>query len=326
MIGRDPVEVRKSQVLGAWAAPALDAFRRVRYGPTPDIDAFPQHVDVGEIGNSVVASAVRGTDPCLVARLGHTEARAVNLYTRWRRSPFLRLPYNRSTRRALRVNAGFFPADDDQIDRFAERMLSDVSEADVMAVWLFIPGEHTIIRERCPAARLVMGECLESMRYQNPWTAELSGKVVLVVHPFARSIEAQYREHRGRLFANPKVLPEFELKTLRAIQSIGGNDPGFKSWFDALDHMCDQIAREKYDIAVIGAGAYGLPLGAFVKRQGGKAVVMGGATQVLFGIKGRRYETDFADSIGAMFNESWVRPLPEETPRDFDAIEGGAYW
>jgi len=83
---------------------------------------------------------------------------------------------------------------------------------------------------------------------------------VLVIHPFVRSIESQYRAHRSELFSNPDVLPEFELKTMASVQSIAGNTDGFESWFDALDDMRDRIGREQFDIAIVGAGRTVCPL------------------------------------------------------------------
>ena len=54
--------------------------------------------------------------------------------------------------------------------------------------------------------------------------------------------------------------------------------------------MKAQIDKEDFDICLIGAGAYGFPLAAYVKRKGKKAVHLGGALQLLFGIKGSRWE------------------------------------
>jgi len=30
--------------------------------------------------------------------------------------------------------------------------------------------------------------------------------------------------------------------------------------------------------------------------------------------------------MAAMMNEHWVRPLPEETPKQNKKVEGGCYW
>jgi hypothetical protein len=57
--------------------------------------------------------------------------------------------------------------------------------------------------------------------------------MVLVIHPFADSIEAQYRR-RELLFDNPGVLPDFHLKTVRAVQSLAGNKAPFNDGFEAI--------------------------------------------------------------------------------------------
>lgn len=89
-----------------------------------------------------------------------------------------------------------------------------------------------------------------------------------------------------------------------------------------------------YDIALIGCGAYGFPLAAHAKRMGKQAVHLGGALQLLFGIKGHRWETmeygtDILPRGGMymeMFNEHWVRPTVAETPRTAQKVENACYW
>lgn len=294
-------------------------------GKKPQETDYGRPILFGEAGNLLVRETVRRGKPSLVARIGASELRCVSYFTRahWLRKAGV--PYPRSVRSQMRLNAGFFPANGSQLDRFATEFLDSVSRTDVMAVW-FNRNEHRIVHRYCPSASLVELDSLEAMRFQEPWTAALAGQVVLVVHPFARSIESQYRTHRRQLFANPATLPEFELKTIRAVQSIAGNTEGFGTWFDALSDMRDRISAQQFDIAIVGAGAYGLPLAAFVKSLGKQAIHLGGATQVLFGIKGRRWETEYADSLGAMINQYWVRPLPEETPEGAELVEDACYW
>ena len=79
-------------------------------------------------------------------------------------------------------------------------------------------------------------------------------------------------------------------------------------------------------VALIGAGAYGLPLAAHVKKLGKKAIHVGGGLQLLFGIKGSRWENDPGYGLGEILNEHWVKPLPEECPSHAKSIEGGCYW
>lgn len=161
-----------------------------------------------------------------------------------------------------------------------------------------------------------------------PWTSALEGKKVLVVHPFAASIERQYATNRTKIFQNlpiENILPEFELITLKAVQTLGDSTSEFKDWFEALDYMVNQCRQIDFDVAIIGCGAYGFPLAAEIKRMGKIAVHLGGATQVLFGIRGGRW--DAYDGVYAeMMNEYWVRPSDEEKIKDSDKIENGCYW
>lgn len=220
----------------------------------------------------------------------------------------------------LRNGAGLFPVTPDMLDRFGDRMLADIAEVDVLGVWL--DGEERLQRFM-PRARTVNLRDLEPYYHSDPWSSVLAGKTVMVVHPFAQSIERQYGR-RQRLFADPRILPEFELKTLRAVQSIAGNQPDYRDWFSALDAMCDQLSAAAFDVAIIGAGAYGFPLAAHVKRLGRQAVHLGGATQILFGIRGRRW--DELPFFASLFNEHWVRPAAGESPEGYQNVEGGCYW
>jgi hypothetical protein len=186
---------------------------------------------------------------------------------------------------------------------------------DVLGSWL---TAERVFKEQLSSATKVHLEELPPHRHADPWSEALAGKTVLVIHPFTKSIQAQYKK-RTLLFEDPRVLPEFELKTITAVQSLAYNTSnGFATWFDALDHMCGQMTQTEFDVAIIGCGAYGFSLAAFAKRLGKKAVHLGGATQLLFGITGKRW--------GDIGNEHWVRPLPEERPQGFEKVEGGCYW
>ena len=123
---------------------------------------------------------------------------------------------------------------------------------------------------------------------------------------------------------DPRVLPRFELKTLAAVQSSAGTPTRFGDWFEALDFMADAVAATEFDVALLGCGAYGFALAAHVKRLGRTAVHLGGPCQILFGIKGRRW--DEHDVVGRLYNDSWVRPSDTERPASYLEVEEGCYW
>ena len=115
---------------------------------------------------------------------------------------------------------------------------------------------------------------------------------------------------------------------------MGKIQVGFETWFDALDWMCARVREIDFDVALIGAGAYGLPLAAYVKGLGKKAVHLGGPTQLMFGIRGKRW--DQWPQFQKLYNEHWTRPLAEETPGAIRMFDGApseaegqptrAYW
>ncbi len=222
--------------------------------------------------------------------------------------------------RSMCNNAGFFPEDEKYLEQFYERMKQDMQSIDILGSWL---KEEKVVDDLISKAIKVQLPDLEPYYNKRPWTKALEGKKVLVIHPYAESIQLQYKK-RELLFENQDILPVFDLKTIKAVQSIAGSKTGYASWFEALDAMCEDVSKTDFDIAIIGCGAYGLSLAAYVKRIGKKAVHLGGATQILFGIKGKRWEEH--EVISKLMNEHWVRPLQSEYPANYTNVEAGCYW
>jgi hypothetical protein len=287
----------------------------------------------GQAVNDLVRRRLESGEPLMASRLGRVEMNAVLRYLNMQTPGSFRTRLGRylfqgsgpfwwddDVRFFLQNNAGFFPTSDEYLRRFSERMLQDIQSLDLLSSCC--PGEVRL-REYFPQAIITPLPALEPYYHTDPWSQVLEGKKVLVVHPFEASIRSQYAR-RSVLFRDPKVLPAFELLTLKAVQSISGASTGYPDWFEALDWMCGQIARMDFDLAIIGAGAYSLPLAAFVKKLGKQSLHLGGATQILFGIRGSRW--DRMPFFQQLYNEHWIRPLPEETPQNYLSVEGGCYW
>ena len=68
----------------------------------------------------------------------------------------------------------------------------------------------------------------------------------------------------------------------------------------------------------------GMIIGSKLKNAGLQVIVMGGATQILFGIKGKRWNNH--EVISTFFNNAWVSPNPENIPLNYSLVEGGCYW
>jgi len=287
--------------------------------------------------NDLIRDIVLKNTPSMISRFGKVELNCVNAYlekcnfSQLKGISFLKYYLQNNSRAYSEIckyeisnNAGVFPDDHNALDRFSEIYLDCIRSIDVLGVWKFIRKENEIIKKYCPNAKLVDPAGLEPYYHQNPWSSSLKGKKILVVSPFAQSIYKNYQLNQSKIFENKNTLPEFTLKTLKAVQSIAGNSTGFKSWFEAIDYMKNEISKIDFDVAILGCGAYGLPLASYIKDMGKIAIHLGGATQILFGIKGKRWDDNPA--ISKFYNQYWVRPDASEIPSSADKVENGCYW
>jgi hypothetical protein len=105
---------------------------------------------------------------------------------------------------------------------------------------------------------------------------------------------------------------------------VGGWPPGVLSWQSAVEHIVGEVVKSRATIALIGCGGLGMIIAGELKKKGISALVLGGAIQVLFGIKGRRWANHSV--ISGFWNDAWVWPAGDEIPRGAVLVEGGCYW
>lgn len=305
----------------------------------------PECVCDRQEANDLIYRLLMSGRPCMIARFGTVELNCINNYlcVSSKDSYFKKIKnyitdnthtpwWNKDHFKPMMINAGIFPMGIQTAERFSLRNLEDIPLIDILACHQyyekFMPLKQDVQR--------IQLEMLYPFFVERPWTKALKGKKVLIVHPFVSSIQKQY-ERKDLVFPQ-MILPEFELITLKAVQSAGNSKPEFSSWFEALNYMESKISKIDFDICILGCGAYGLPLAAFVKRMGRQAVHMGGATQLLFGIKGRRWLEDYKGfwhyrpnvdiniDYTSLFNDAWVFPSEKEKPAGLNKIENGCYW
>lgn len=229
--------------------------------------------------------------------------------------------------------AGFFPNDITLLDPFLNEMKSAMAKMDFIAPsGQFL--ENYFINHYTGKDIIVSKsfDLFEICRLKEVWTPALKGKKVLVVTPFAKTVETQYQK-REFIFSGTDILPKFQLLTYQSLMTVGDlKDDRFETWFDALKFMEKEILDLDFDIALLGCGAYGFPLAARIKKAGKQAVHMGGVLQILFGIMGKRWDgtrtggsVQIREDIAPYYNEYWTYPL-EEKPSEASKVEYGPYW
>ena len=268
-----------------------------------------------------IRQIINAGKPALISRFGSNEAHctAEGIGIKYGKKK----KFSPSILNRIYLNAGVFPYGEKMAMRFCEISAEAAVQVDLLGWWTSFMQDYLALEVCKKDIALTHLGHLEPYYSDTPWSAELKGKKVLVIHPFKTSIEQQYQK-RELLFKNPDMLPDFELTVVQAVQTIAGQkDDRFENWEQALNYMYNEAMKQDFEIAIIGCGAYGMPLAAKLKQAGKIAIHLGGATQLLFGIKGARWDNNLGKEL---YNEHWVRPMDSEVPEASKNVENGCYW
>lgn len=297
--------------------------------------------------DSLISRAVESSAPLFSMRPGGTELMVLDHYLTKRVARpkkleiYLRALFKSHVVRQVRDDAadygpqlstgetlsGISPQSARNHDEFSAEYLRCIGLADLLVLYHWTAWASSLgMSENIPNTRFESFDPFERhFRTGSSWLDSLAGKRVLVVSPFATSIEKQYRrKHRISVVAD--VLPDFRLHTLEPPVTFAGRRSN-SSWFKELDQARRKMDQLSFDVVLSSAGAYGAPLAAYAKQLGKVGIHFGGSLPLLFGIHGQRWTEDsyyFLNGIGKL--ENWIKPVAEERPEGFESVEGGAYW
>ena len=282
----------------------------------------------GQEVSDTISEAIIGNKPFVLSRFGSEEIKWYVQYKLLSRSYPSRI-YSYITckadtwKRESRIidNLTLQPKSLAMTEAFVQAMDNALPEIDLLGSWLKLEQSPEVQR-RLSCNKYAYLVDIEPYYHPNPWSASLAGKRVLVVHPMVSSIQSQYAK-RQQLFEDQHVLPAFQLITLEAKYF---DDPVYNTWEKIYKYYLEEISRLTFDIAILGCGSWGMPVAGEIKRMGKPALHLGGATQVLFGIIGNRWERLYPDFTTRFVNEYWVRPLQEETPSWAKEYDKYSYW
>jgi hypothetical protein len=299
-------------------------FKGIDTSKYKSIDLIDLH---GEEISKAIFDAIESGKPFMLSRFGSEEIKWYVQYKVLSRSLPVRIwkyisCQSETWERDGRVidNLTFKPRSLEGTQYFIAQMDKAIPQIDLLGSWLKLEqSKYVFPKLSCRFAFLVD---IEPYYHQEPWSRALSRKKVLVIHPMEDSILRQYAK-RKFLFNDERVLPDFELITLKAKYF---DDPHFDSWSKIYHFYLDEIVKIDFDVALIGCGSWGMPLAAEIKLMGKVALHLGGATQNLFGIIGKRWEELYPEFTSKFFNDHWERPMVNEVPRWAEKYDGKAYW
>jgi hypothetical protein len=219
------------------------------------------------------------------------------------------------------VNAGLWP----NATGFAETAAEATKAADVLAAgWYeplaekeaeFLHDTHSLKVQLAALEPYYAPEHLQ-------WSRLLADQRVAVVSSFAETIKRQIKKP---IWPNGLLPPSIDLVTIRTgfppAISPGSWPPAVRCWQDAVNLIVQEVEMAKVRIVLLGCGALGMLAAHRLRQSGHICIVLGGALQILFGIKGRRW---LSEPVAAHFNEHWV--FPPNPPPGAELIEGACYW
>lgn len=162
------------------------------------------------------------------------------------------------------------------------------------------------------------------------WTRYLAGKRVAIINSFATTCDEQTYMAKALWADSESLLPSsttwVPIQTYYGPLVANGNAawPNATNYKEAIEDVVERTLEQKVNVAIIGCGGLGMIIGSQLKKAGVQCIVMGGATQILFGVKGKRWLNH--DVISKFFNDAWVFPPSSCVPKNALHIEGGCYW
>jgi len=262
--------------------------------------------------NELIKNAINDSKPKAFGKMGNVEASHILTYLN--NTPSL-------IGQQLFVNAGIYADSLDTFVSWCRHYLKSVKNLDSILQW-------------CNEDKLVLsqmgykGDVQNSFEGIEPfvlgeegWHYQLKDKTVLCVSPFPDTVQTQVRKFN-------KIWNGAEIGNLITVKSpyseaLTGEKP--KPWIDKLDDMISQINHLDFDFATVGCGGFSLIICDHIKKLGKPCVHLGGGNQILYGIRGKRWDEGFKHHEWYGTKE-WIRPLPHETPPRKFYVEGGCYW
>lgn len=270
-----------------------------------------------EVVISMMKSMLKDNKPFAVGRMGMVE---LNMMTEAEQKDDLgKVLFKR------KYEAGEWDSIENNRRQFVELTRKAYADIDILANWYNGYLEEDILIKKYSKKELICTKELVVSPFgqEKPWSKYLEGKKVLVISPFVEEIEKQYRI-REKLYENQDMLPEFELKTYKAIWIQDYIKQNHCTYQDVYNKYLEDIFKIDFEVALISCSAPSFALAAEIKKEGKTGIQMGGGLQIFFGIKGKRW--DDVPSTNRLYNEYWIRLGNSSKPSDAELLDSSCYW
>ena len=276
--------------------------------------------------NEIICISVSQKLPVMIGKIGGNERTILDAVFRTRGGGLKNLKniiYEDASERG-RYRGGVFPNEFWQYCLVGGELNKALKEIDLLVTWRGFP-ERRVLKKN----NIVPPALFEGMRYLDPtvsleegwksWTHGLAGKRVLLVSPFKDSIE-------HFLSSDSPVLEYYGFDKMQNVAFVKPpqnwmpliEGSRYNSWSEELADMTETIRKMDFDVCLVGAGAYSLPICRFVTRQLSKTSIhLGGGMGPLFGVIGGRWSESQPENYKLYkkyYREALKVPLDHEKP------------
>lgn len=164
------------------------------------------------------------------------------------------------------------------------------------------PKMHIFNRHICRDKPLLHYYYVEGVTFfQKDFKEFAKNKKILIISPFSQSIQFQCTR-LDKLLKN-YTFPECTILTYTTPITYNNTeetiDVPTNNWLEQCEQMEKDISTIDFDIALLSCGSYATCLGSYISTTLHKnAIYIGGILNILFNIKGKRYENnEFYDSV-----------------------------
>ena len=224
---------------------------------------------------------------------------------------------------SLYVNAGIYCENKQSLVAWCNQYIEAIRDLDYILQWCPEQGDEAVIK-----GIKAKGTILTDFNQIEPftlgtdgWHYNLADKRVLCISPLHDTITQQAAKY-GDIWPGATI-GSVIVRGIGYSEALTGLPP--VDWQSKMERLKEEVSKLEFDFAVVGCGGYSLEICRFIKSMGKSAIHLGGGTQLLFGIRGKRWDECFA-SEKWYGNDAWVRPLPHEIPVKNNIVENGCYW
>ena len=262
---------------------------------------------------SNIVEALNSDKPISIVRLGNVEATQLLLK-------------NNEIYSQMPTNAGFFGTAE-ELKLWRKKMFVALLNCDcnlrVVSCPSFYVADDVLnnLQLFCPTLPYV-----EDIEFWKSLLISLNTNNLCFVSYFAEEMKERTKLIKNKIFTDKKTEWHDTDPTLWKFvfseNTIKGNEPKDKTYTEVYNDLLKRCLESDAKIYFLSCGCYGVPLCDDLKRAGKKAVYVGGFLQLMFGLKGKRW--DDRKIVSQYYNKTWK--YPSKKPKNADLVEGACYW